>query len=90
MLTKQKIIEEVENQFTNSIRDREARRLTEQNLIIEKRGPWFYCRLFDSAVRIHVNKRYISNQIHELICLSYVREKAKKNVKESFRADTMQ
>lgn len=84
-MTKDIIMNEINNAFSDSRRDAEAKRLTLQNVIIRKDGRWWYVNLFGKTVKIYCSAKYCYSAIHLLLNNNAVWAVAKQNVKDSFR-----
>ena len=87
MLGVNNIRNEFLRQLGDSRRDQRAKVLIMDNLKIEKHGAYYVVTLFDEEVKIHVNKKYIHNDIWRLVLLSGVLGIAKKQIKEEYRRE---
>lgn len=68
----------------DSLRDREAKRLIEENTAVTKDGKWWTVRLFGREVRVYCNTKNLYPKAYDLLLNNPVWGIAKKNVKAQF------
>lgn len=82
-------IEKIENtiygDLTNSLRDRAAKKLIDENLKIEKAGRWYIVELLGETAKIYCNAKYCAHQIWLIMTNNPVWDIAHDQVKSYFR-----